>query len=131
MTNPYEAAYQQSIQDPETFWAKAAEDCHWFQKWDKVLDDSAKPFYRWFTGGKINTCYNALDYHVDDRGRGGRIALIYDSPVTHTIKKYTYAELRDIVARFAGALRDLGVTKGDRVIIYMPMIPEALVSMSP
>ncbi|MBS3755009.1 MAG: propionyl-CoA synthetase [Desulfobacterales bacterium] len=129
MTNPYEAAYQQSIQDPETFWAKAAEDCHWFQKWDKVLDDSAKPFYRWFTGGKINTCYNALDYHVDDRGRGGRIALIYDSPVTHTIKKYTYAELRDIVARFAGALRDLGVTKGDRVIIYMPMIPEALVSM--
>ncbi|MCF8036527.1 MAG: propionyl-CoA synthetase [Desulfobacteraceae bacterium] len=129
MTNPYEAAYHQSIQDPETFWAKAAEDCHWFQKWDKVLDDSAKPFYRWFTGGKINTCYNALDYHVDDRGRGAHTALIYDSPVTHTIKKYTYAELRDIVARFAGALTDLGVTKGDRVIIYMPMIPEALVSM--
>ncbi|MFW5937224.1 MAG: propionyl-CoA synthetase, partial [Desulfosalsimonas sp.] len=113
----------------ETFWAKAAQDCHWFQKWDRVLDDSAKPFYRWFTGAKINTCYNALDYHVDDRGRGGRTALIYDSPVTRTIKKYTYAELRDIVARFAGALADLGVTKGDRVIIYMPMIPEALVSM--
>mgnify|MGYP006287313965 CR=1 FL=1 len=129
MTNPYEAAYHQSIQDPETFWAKAAEDCHWFQKWDKVLDDSAKPFYRWFTGGMINTCYNALDYHVDDRGRGGRTALIYDSPVTRTIKKYSYAELRDIVARFAGALTDLGVLKGDRVIIYMPMIPEALVAM--
>ncbi|MBS3810203.1 MAG: propionyl-CoA synthetase, partial [Desulfobacterales bacterium] len=129
MTNPYESAYYQSIHNPETFWAQAAEDCHWFKKWDRVLDDSAKPFYRWFTGGSINTCYNALDYHVDERGRGKHTALIYDSPVTDTVRKYTYAELRDIVARFAGVLADQGVAKGDRVIIYMPMIPEAIVSM--
>ncbi|MFP4256020.1 MAG: propionyl-CoA synthetase [Desulfobacterales bacterium] len=129
MTNAYDAAYQRSMQDPEGFWGEIAEDCHWYKKWDKVLDDSAKPIYRWFTGGKINTCYNALDYHVDDRGRGERTALIYDSPVTGTIKKYSYAELRDIVATFAGALKNMGVEKGDRVIIYMPMIPEALVAM--
>lgn len=129
MTNAYDAAYQRSMQDPEGFWAEIAEDCHWYKKWDKVLDDSAKPLYRWFTGGKINTCYNALDYHVDDRGRGERTALIYDSPVTGTIRKYSYAELRDTVATFAGALKNQGVEKGDRVIIYMPMIPEALVAM--
>ena len=129
MTNRYETVYKQSINDPEGFWAEVAEDCHWFKKWDKVLDSSNAPIYRWFTGGEINTCYNALDYHVDDRGRGERLALIYDSPVTNTILKYTYAELRDTVARFAGALAGEGVTRGDRVIIYMPMIPEALIAM--
>jgi len=129
MTDRYEIVYQQSINDPETFWAEAARECHWFKKWDRVLDGSSKPLYRWFVGGELNTCYNALDYHVDDRGRGERIALIYDSPVTGTIKKYTYAELRDIVARFAGVLTGLGVVKGDRVVIYMPMIPEAAVAM--
>mgnify|MGYP006274299675 FL=1 len=129
MTNRYETVYRQSINDPEGFWAEVAEDCHWFKKWDKVLDSSNAPIYRWFTGGEINTCYNALDYHVDDRGRGDRLALIYDSPVTNTILKYTYAELRDTVARFAGALAGEGVTRGDRVIIYMPMIPEALIAM--
>ena len=129
MTNLYDEAYQQSINDPETFWAKAAEDCKWDKKWDKVLDDSNKPFYRWFTGAKLNTCYNALDYHVDERGRGDKIAIIYDSPVTNTIKKYTYAELRDEVAKFAGLLAAQGVVKGDRVIVYMPMIPEAAVAM--
>jgi len=129
MTNRYETVYKQSINDPEGFWAEVAEDCHWFKKWDKVLDSSNAPIYRWFTGGEINTCYNALDYHVDDRGRGDRLALIYDSPVTNTILKYTYAELRDTVARFAGALAGEGVTRGDRVIIYMPMIPEALIAM--
>jgi propionyl-CoA synthetase len=129
MSNAYEAAYQRSLNDPEGFWGEIAEDCHWFKKWDRVLDDSNKPLYRWFTGGMINTCYNALDFHVDDRGRGEHLALIYDSPVTNTIRKYTYAELRDIVARFAGVLTNKGVTKGDRVIIYMPMIPEALVAM--
>ena len=105
-----------------------AEDCHWYKKWDKVLDDSNKPFYRWFTGGEVNTCYNALDLHIEN-GRGGQHALIYDSPVTNTIRKYTYVQLRDEVARFAGVLVNQGVAKGDRVIIYMPMIPEAAIAM--
>ena len=128
MTNPYEIAYQQSIEDPNTFWAKAAEDCHWYKKWDKVLDDSNKPFYRWFSGGEVNTCFNAVDFHIEN-GRGDQYAIIYDSPVTQTINKITYNELRDEVARFAGALAAQGVVKGDRVLIYMPMIPEALVAM--
>jgi len=128
MTNPYEIAYQQSIEDPNTFWAKAAEDCHWYKKWDKVLDDGNKPFYRWFTGGELNTCYNAVDYHIDN-GRGEQNAIIYDSPVTGTIKKYTYNQLRDEVARFAGALATRGVVKGDRVLVYMPMIPEGVIAM--
>ncbi|MGB9442638.1 MAG: propionyl-CoA synthetase [Desulfobacterales bacterium] len=128
MTNPYEIAYQQSIEDPNTFWAKAAEDCHWYKKWDRVLDDTNKPFYRWFSGGQVNTCYNAVDLHIEN-GRGDQNAIIYDSPVTQTIKKITYNQLRDEVARFAGALAAQGVTKGDRVLIYMPMIAEALVAM--
>ena len=128
MTNPYQAAFEQSINDPNGFWAKAAEDCHWYKRWDKVLDDSNKPFYRWFTGGQINTCYNALDHHID-QGRGDQLALIYDSPVTDTIKKYTYSQLRDEVARFAGVLKAQGVEKGDRVLIYMPMIAEAAMAM--
>ncbi len=128
MTNPYDEAFDLSINNPEEFWGKAAEDCHWFKKWDKVLDDSNKPFYRWFTGGEINTCYNALDFHVEN-GRGDQDALIYDSPVTDTIKKYTYSQLKDEVARFAGVLADQGVEKGDRVLIYMPMIPEAAIAM--
>jgi propionyl-CoA synthetase len=128
MTNPYDEIFAKSINDPEAFWGEAAEDLHWYKKWDKVLDDSNKPFYRWFTGGECNTCYNALDYHVDN-GRGDQLALIYDSPVTDTIKKFTYSELRDIVAKFAGVLAAQGVTKGDRVLIYMPMIPEAAVAM--
>ncbi len=129
MANRYEAVYRQSINDPEGFWAEAAADCHWFKKWDQVLDASRAPLYRWFTGGELNSCYNALDFHVDDRGRGDRTALIYDSPVTGVIQKYSYAALRDEVARFAGVLAGLGVEKGDRVIIYMPMIPEALIAM--
>jgi propionyl-CoA synthetase len=128
MSNDYESAYVQSIRDPATFWGRIAEDCHWYKKWDKVLDDSRKPFYRWFTGGELNTCYNALDLHVD-HGRGGQAALIYDSPVTRTVKTFTYQQLRDEVALFAGALAAHGVVKGDRVVIYMPMIPEALVAM--
>ena len=128
MTNPYQAAFEQSINDQDGFWAKAAEDCHWYKRWDKVLDDSNKPFYRWFTGGQINTCYNALDHHVD-QGRGDQLALIYDSPVTDTIKKYTYSTLRDEVAKFAGVLKAQGVEKGDRVLIYMPMIAEAAMAM--
>ncbi|MEW6258670.1 MAG: propionyl-CoA synthetase [Thermodesulfobacteriota bacterium] len=128
MTNPYVEAYTQSIQDPNGFWAGPAADCHWYKKWDKVLDDSNKPFYRWFTGGIVNTCYNALDFHIEN-GRGNQTAMIYDSPVTNTIKAFTYSELRDLVARFAGALVNQGVQKGDRVVIYMPMIPEAAIAM--
>jgi len=128
MANLYDESFQQSIKDPEAFWGKAAEDIHWYKKWDKVLDDSNKPFYRWFVGGEMNTCYNALDLHIE-RGRGDRLAIIYDSPVTNTIKEYTYTQLRDETAKFAGALVDQGVTKGDRVLIYMPMIPEAAIAM--
>jgi propionyl-CoA synthetase len=128
MTNPYVEAFNQSINDPDSFWAGPASDCHWYKKWDKVLDDSNKPFYRWFTGGVMNTCYNALDFHVEN-GRGDQAALIYDSPVTDTIKTYTYTQLRDEVAKFAGVLDSLGAKKGDRVIIYMPMVPEAAIAM--
>ncbi|MCG6881720.1 MAG: propionyl-CoA synthetase [Deltaproteobacteria bacterium] len=128
MTDGYLAYYKQSIEDPNSFWSKPAEDCHWYKKWDRVLDDSNKPFYRWFTGGMVNTCYNALDIHVEN-GIGDQVALIYDSPVTDTIQKYTYLELRDEVARFAGVLASKGVQKGDRVLLYMPMVPEAAMAM--
>ncbi len=128
MSNLYAEAFKQSINDPEKFWGSIAKDCHWYKKWDKVLDNSNKPFYRWFTGGKMNTCYNAVDFHVDN-GLGNQDAIIYDSPVTNTIKKYTYSELQTEVSTFAGVLDSKGVVKGDRVIIYMPMIPEAAIAM--
>ena len=128
MTNPYDDAFRQSINDPDAFWGAAAEDVHWYKKWDKVLDSSNKPFYRWFTGGELNTCYNALDFHIDN-GLGDQLALIYDSPVTDTIQKYTYNQLRDETAKFAGALAAQGVQKGDRVVLYMPMIPQAAIAM--
>jgi propionyl-CoA synthetase len=128
MSNSYAEAYEKSINDPDGFWGPLAEDCFWYKKWDKVLDDSNKPFYRWFTGGQTNTCYNAVDLHVEN-GRGDQAAIIYDSPVTDTIKKYTYNDLKEQVSLFAGALAAKGVTKGDRVIIYMPMIPEATFAM--
>src|SRR5215470_14187349 len=123
-----QATHDQSLRDPASFWGEAAEAIHWCRKWEKVLDDSHQPFYRWFVGGELNTCYNALDLHVEE-GRGDQPALIYDSPVTNTIKVFTYRELRDQVATFAGALARLGVGQGDRVIIYMPMVPEAVVAM--
>jgi len=128
MKSQYEETYARSLRDPQGFWAAVAEDIYWERRWDRVLDDSRPPYYRWFTGGVLNTCYNALDLHVD-RGRGKQQALIYDSPVTDTIRAFTYAELRDEVARVAGALRRQGIAKGDRVIIYMPMVPEAVVAM--
>jgi len=126
--NGYTDTYQRALKDPESFWAEAAEDIHWDRHWDRVFDDSRPPFYRWFTGGALNTCYNALDVHVE-QGNGARPALIYDSPVTDSERVFTYAELRDTVATFAGALRNHGVDAGDRVIIYMPMVPEAVVAM--
>ena len=109
-------------------WADAADEIHWERRWDRVLDDSNKPFTRWFPGGRVNTCYNALDRHVEN-GRAEQAALIYDSPVTDTIRTYTFRELRDRVAACAGALAGLGVTHGDRVVIYIPMIPEAMIAM--
>ena len=123
-----QAAFVRSIRDPKAFWAEAAAAIHWYKKWDKVLDDSRAPFYRWFSGGELNTCYNALDLHVET-GRADQAALIYDSPVTNQIQTFTYRELRDAVARFAGVLAQQGAVKGDRVVIYMPMVPEAVVAM--
>jgi propionyl-CoA synthetase len=128
MKSAYDEVYARSLRDPEGFWAAAAEDIHWDKRWDRLFDDSRKPFYRWFVGGALNTCYNALDLHID-RGRGKQRALIYDSPVTNTVTTFTYGELRDEVARLAGALRRQGIDKGDRVIIYMPMVPEAVMAM--
>ncbi len=128
MSGKYRSSYEESINDPEKFWGAAAQDVQWYKKFTKVLDESRKPFYRWFAGGEMNTCYNAVDYHVEN-GRGGQAALIYDSPVTGTVKQYTYAELRDQVAKFAGVLKKHGAKKGERVIIYMPMIPEAVIAM--
>lgn len=124
----YQSIYQRSINEPEDFWCEAAKDIQWTKPWDKVLDDSNQPFTRWFVGGELNTCYNAVDYHVEN-GRADQAALIYDSPVTATSRTISYAQLRDEVAAFAGALVAQGVTKGDRVIIYMPMIPEAAIAM--
>jgi propionyl-CoA synthetase len=129
MTGAYQQAFTRSINDPEGFWGKAAEEISWYKKWDKVLDDSNKPFYRWFTGGVVNTCYNAVDRHVEG-GRGDQVAVIYDSPVTgNTVRTYTYRELQNEVSKFAGVLAAQGVGRGDRVIIYMPMVPEALIAM--
>ena len=128
MVERYMDAYEKSITDPAGFWEEHAQECHWYKKWEKVLNDSKKPFYQWFSGGKVNTCYNALDLHIEN-GIGDQLAMIYDSPVTDTIKKFTYLQLRDEVAKFAGVLASRGVRKGDRVIIYMPMIPEAAIAM--
>ncbi|MHA1537230.1 MAG: propionyl-CoA synthetase, partial [Alphaproteobacteria bacterium] len=128
MTSGYEEAYARSLSDPEGFWGEAAEGIHWFKRFSKVLDSSNPPFYRWFAGGEVNTAYNALDRHVEN-GRAEQPALIYDSPVTDTIRTYTYRELRDEVALFAGVLSNHGVEKGDRVVIYMPMIPQAAIAM--
>lgn len=124
----YQKTYQRWQEDPTQFWAEAAELIDWEQKWETVLDDSDPPFYRWFKGGILNTCYNALDRHVAN-GRSDQLALIYDSPITDTIKTYTYKALLDEVAKLAGVLAANGVEKGDRVIIYMPMVPEAAMAM--
>lgn len=124
----YRETYADWQADPEGFWADAAESLHWDRKWDKVLDDSAAPIYRWFSGAQTNTAYNCLDRQVA-AGRGDQAALIYDSPITGTVRSISYRALRDDVAQFAGALRAQGVVKGDRVIIYMPMVPETAVAM--
>ena len=128
MSSRFDAVYERSLRDPEGFWGEAAEAVAWHRRWDRVLDDTRPPFYRWFAGAEINTCYNAVDLHVET-GRGAQPAILYDSPVTGRKARLTYAELRDAVARAAGALARLGVGRGDRVIVYMPMVPEAVVGM--
>lgn len=124
----YQETYEHSMNDPQDFWAKAAAEIDWQRPWDKVLDDSKAPFYQWFSGGELNTCYNSLDRHVNN-GRAEQTALIYDSPVTSSKQTFSFRELRDQVAVLAGALSNMGVSKGDRVVIYMPMIPETVMAM--
>src|ERR1700680_2895501 len=126
----FDEVYRRSAEQPDEFWAQAAAEIDWNRPWDRVLDDSRAPFYRWVAGGQWNTCYNALDRHVE-RGRADQLALIYDSPVTGTAAKFTYRELRDAVATFAGALAAQGVERGDRVVIYMPIVPEAAIAARP
>ena len=120
--------FNASLSDPTAFWADAAKAVTWTREPSRILDDSNPPFYRWYPDAELNTCANALDRHVES-GRADQPALIYDSPVTGSQRTYTYRELLDETARFAGALRGLGVGKGDRVVIYMPMIPEAVIAM--
>src|SRR5580693_8571037 len=124
----YTEAFRQSIEDPTGFWGGAVQGIDWYREPEVVLDRSNPPFYRWFSDGVLNTCFNAVDRHVRD-GRGDQAALIYDSPVTGTGRTLTYRQLLDQVARFAGVLRSLGTEAGDRVVIYMPMIPEAVIAM--
>ncbi len=127
MSGNYQRACDEAIRSPERFWGRAAEAIQWHRPWKTVLDRSNAPLYRWFSGGELNTCYNGIDYHVE-HGRADQLALVYDSPVTGT-RTFTYRELLDEVARFAGVLAALGVARGDRVVIYMPMVPEALIAM--
>ncbi|KAF5283361.1 hypothetical protein FQA39_LY04737 [Lamprigera yunnana] len=124
----YKEVYAKSLNEPEKFWAEVAQSVTWTKTWDKVLDNSNEPFTKWFIGGELNACYNAVDRHVEN-GKGSKIALIHDSPLTNTVRKVTYSELLNTVSHLAGALSKLGVSKGDRVLIYMPLIPEAVIAM--
>ena len=128
MNTKFDKIYEESINKPEDFWQNISNDIFWYKKPTKILNKDNPPFYKWFNDGVTNTCYNALDLHID-QGRGDKTALIYDSPITKNKKKFSYKELRENVSKFAGALKNQGVNKGDRVIIYMPMIPEAVVAM--
>jgi propionyl-CoA synthetase len=124
----FDEIHRRSLEEPEGFWGEAAAAIDWDEPWERVLDDSRAPLYRWFGRGRLNTCHNALDRHVD-AGRAEQTALVYDSPVTGTVATFTYGELRGAVALFAGALAAQGVERGDRVIVYMPMVPEAVIAM--
>ena len=128
MSRKYKEIYEKSINNREEFWQNISENIFWYKKPTKILNSSNPPFYKWFEDGVTNTCYNALDHHID-QGRGEKLAIIYDSPITGVQEKITYKNLRERVALFAGALKKQGVNKGDRVIIYMPMIPEAVIAM--
>ncbi|MGE0660050.1 MAG: propionyl-CoA synthetase [Reyranellaceae bacterium] len=124
----YRRLHERSLRDPAGFWTEAAQAIDWIAPWTQLLDDSNPPFYRWFVGGRLNTCWNALDRHVE-RGRAEQAALIYDSPVTGAKQSFTYRQMRDRTAQIAGAMARLGIGKGDRVIIYMPMVPETVMAM--
>ncbi|MFT5060694.1 MAG: propionyl-CoA synthetase, partial [Polaromonas sp.] len=124
----YAEIYDAWKADPEAFWMDQADAIDWVKAPSKALTDDNAPLYEWFADGMVNGCYNALDRHVE-AGNGARVAIIHDSPVTNSVHKITYAELQTRVASLAGALRAKGVEKGDRVIIYMPMVPEALEAM--
>src|SRR3954447_5499757 len=124
----YEDVFRSSTENPEGFWLGAAQALDWHVPPTRALDGSRPPFYRWFPDGELNVCHNALDRHIE-AGHGDRAALIYDSPVTGPRRSYTYAQLRDEVAAFAGVLAGLGVGRGDRVVVYMPMVPEAAIAM--
>ncbi|MAS81720.1 MAG: propionyl-CoA synthetase [Legionellales bacterium] len=128
MMSEYLKNYKRSQEEPEAYWSDAAKGIDWEEAFTKVLDDKNPPFFKWFPDGKLNTCFNALDRHIEN-GHAQQIALIYDSPVTNTIKRYSYKELRDLTANFSGVLREHGVRKGDTIIIYMPMVPEAVIAM--
>src|SRR3989440_7135668 len=127
-TSRYHEVYARSMRDPEGFWGEASHAIDWYQPASKIFDKDAGVYGRWFTGASCNSCYNAIDRHVE-RGRGEQAAIIYDSPVTSTKRVITYGELLDEVKTLAAVLQDFGVTKGDRVILYMPMVPEALTAM--
>jgi propionyl-CoA synthetase len=128
MGSRYHEVYGGWKRDPERFWAEAAGEIDWFKPWDKVFDPEAGVYGRWFVGAECNTCYNAVDRHVLD-GRADQLALVHDSAITGTIAKFTYAELKRQVVALASVLKNQGVRKGDRVIIYMPMVPEAVFAM--
>uniref|UniRef100_UPI00398EAC49 acyl-CoA synthetase short-chain family member 3, mitochondrial n=1 Tax=Pristiophorus japonicus TaxID=55135 RepID=UPI00398EAC49 len=124
----YESAFRTSVEEPEQFWSECAQEISWFKPWQKTLDFSSPPFVRWFVDGELNVCYNALDRHVEN-GLGDQIAIIHESPVTDTKQSITYKEALEQVSRLAGVLVKHGVKKGNRVVIYMPMIPQAMYTM--
>ena len=124
----YHEVYARSLADPEGFWAEAAKEIDWIEPPKKIFDPSQGVYGRWFSGGVVNTCYNALDRQVE-RGRADQVALIHDSPLANSVTKFTYAELLAEVQALAAIMQDFGVAKGDRVILYMPMVPEAVVAM--
>ena len=128
LSRKYKEIYDKSIKNRESFWKEVSEDIFWYKKPSKILNSDNPPFYKWFEDGVTNTCYNALDLHVSN-GKGEKVAIIYDSPITGVKRNISYNELKEKVSLFAGALKKQGVAKGDRVIIYMPMIPEAVVAM--
>jgi len=124
----YHEAHARSLRDPEGFWGEAAREIDWIEPAKKIFDPALGPYGRWFAGGVVNTCYNALDRHVAG-GRADQVALIHDSPLAGRVTKFTYAQLLDEVKTLAAVMQDFGVAKGDRVILYMPMVPEAVVAM--
>ncbi|MGZ5210590.1 MAG: acetyl-coenzyme A synthetase N-terminal domain-containing protein, partial [Kaistella sp.] len=120
--------FRESVENKEEFWAKQSENIEWFKKPTQILTSGGETYPTWFAGGELNTCYLALDKHIND-GFGDQVAIIYDSPVTSRIVKYTYSEVREQVAKLAGGLKELGLQKGDTAIIYMPMIPQSVFAM--